>query len=86
MIRAEQAFEPQPFASVGQAEPVAPRDPLLTLHHQAGAHPGRSLAVMAAPDDVAHDPGHLSEGERAVRALTLGAALGLVLAFLARRR
>ena len=45
----------------------------------------RSLSAM--PDPHADpDHAHLSEPVRAVRAVALGAALGLVLAFLGRRR
>jgi hypothetical protein len=41
---------------------------------------------MVDPDGGAPAPGHLSEPDRAFRALALGVVLGLLLAALGRRR
>lgn len=45
-----------------------------------------SLSAMSDPQDADAGLAHPSERVRAVRAVALGAALGLALAFLGRRR
>jgi hypothetical protein len=84
VVGPEESLQAQTLAGLGQAEPVLPGDALLPFDHQACPH-ARSLSGVGDPYAPAA-PRHLSEAERAVRALGLGLVLGVVLAVLGHRR
>jgi len=79
VVGAEQTLEAEVFTGLGQPQPVGPRHALLALDHHAEPHPG---SVSAVPDETTS---YLSEGQRALRAVLLGLALGLVLVVLRKR-
>ena len=86
MIRAEQTLEARALGEVGQDAPVSPRDTLLSFDHEACTH-GGSLSAMTPETETDPQPDRfLTERQRGMRAAVLGAAFGLVLAFLGRRR